>query len=102
MINVHLILVCKIFTLMFLFLIKYRTFYYIFSGKVTLQELYTVQAIQLNKLVLNKKEEQNLVKFFKDKMSHETFCLHLTLLKTFYFSSKDALIYMVFDDLRDR
>ena len=50
--------------------------------------------MQLNKLVLDKNIEQIVLKFFKNKMSHENFCMHLTLLKKFSFSSKDALIYI--------
>ena len=50
--------------------------------------------MQLEKVVLDVNEEKKLVKRLKDKMSHKNFCMHLTLLKMFCCSSRDALISM--------
>ena len=61
---------------------------------MTIQELQIVQAIQLNKLVLDNDEEQKLVKCFKNRIVHENFCMHLSLSKIFCSSSKDAFIYL--------
>ena len=85
----------KMFTLLLIFLkLDIKFLLILITGKVTLQELQIVQAIQLNKLVLNNNEEQKPIKYFKDKMVHENFCMHLTILKTFFTSSKYALVYM--------
>ena len=61
---------------------------------MTIQELQIVQAIQLNKLVLDNNEEQKLVKCFKNRIVHENFCMHLSLSKMFCSSSKNAFIYL--------
>ena len=66
----------------------------IFLGNTTLQKLHIVQAIQLNKLVLDNNKQHKTFKCFKNKISHKKFCMHLTLSKKFYSSSKDALLYM--------
>ena len=50
--------------------------------------------MQLNKVILDDNEKRKLVKCFKNKICHKNVCMHLTLSKIFFSSSKDALIYM--------
>ena len=50
--------------------------------------------MQLNKLILDNNKENELIKCLKGKISQKNFCLHLTLVKIFCTSNKDAMKLM--------
>ena len=65
-----------------------------FSGNATLLQHRITKDFLLNKVALDDNKKQKLVKCIKDKMNHKNFCLHLSLLKIFFSSSKDAMVYI--------